>query len=60
MDEITKEAVTRVIVTRADVDMKQIKQEYLKKYGAQLPNKVEDVANGNYRDLLLTLLARGD
>ncbi|KAL2461150.1 Annexin D4 [Abeliophyllum distichum] len=60
VDEIKKEAVTRIIVTRADVDMKQIKEEYNHKYGVSLPNKIEDVANGNYRDFLLTLVARGD
>ncbi|PIN02993.1 Annexin [Handroanthus impetiginosus] len=60
VDEITKEAVTRVIVTRADVDMKEIKEEYHRKYGVNLPKKIEDVANGNYRDFLLTLIARGD
>ncbi|KAI3445113.1 hypothetical protein Pfo_001778 [Paulownia fortunei] len=60
VDEITKEAVTRVIVTRADADMKQIKEEYHQKYGVDLAKKIEDVANGNYRDFLLTLIARGD
>ncbi|KAK6163033.1 hypothetical protein DH2020_002874 [Rehmannia glutinosa] len=60
VDEITKEAVTRVIVTRADADMKQIKEEYHNKYGVNLSKRIEDVANGNYRDFLLTLIARGD
>ncbi|CAK9154074.1 unnamed protein product [Ilex paraguariensis] len=60
VDEITKETVTRVIVTRADADMKQIKEEYHQKYGATLSKKIEDVANGNYREFLLTLVARGD
>ncbi|KAG8391148.1 hypothetical protein BUALT_Bualt01G0157700 [Buddleja alternifolia] len=59
-DEITKDALTRVIPTRADVDMKLIKEEYHKNYGADLPKKIQDVANGNYRDFLLTLIARGD
>ncbi|KAG8391138.1 hypothetical protein BUALT_Bualt01G0156700 [Buddleja alternifolia] len=59
-DEITKDALTRVIPTRADVDMKLIKEEYHKKYGVELPKKIQDVANGSYRDFLLTLIARGD
>ncbi|GFP92446.1 annexin d4 [Phtheirospermum japonicum] len=59
-DEISKEAVTRVIVTRADEDIKQIKEEYNNKYGVNLSKRIEDVANGNYRDFLLTLIARGD
>ncbi|KAL0429189.1 UNVERIFIED_CONTAM: Annexin D4 [Sesamum radiatum] len=57
-DEISKEALSRVIVTRADTDMKQIKEEYHGKYGVSLPKKIEEVANGNYRDFLLTLIAR--
>ncbi|GER27741.1 annexin [Striga asiatica] len=59
-DEISKEGLTRVIVTRADVDLKQIKEEYHNKFGVDLTKKIEDVANGNYRDFLLTLVARGD
>ncbi|KAL3814757.1 hypothetical protein ACJIZ3_016025 [Penstemon smallii] len=59
-DHTSKEGVSRVIVTRADVDIREIKEEYHKKYGLSLSNKIEDVANGNYRDFLLTLLARGD
>ncbi|KAK4414532.1 Annexin D4 [Sesamum alatum] len=57
-DEISKEALSRVIVSRADADMKQIKDEYHGKYGVTLPKKIEEVANGNYRDFLLTLIAR--
>lgn len=60
-DRKTKKALTRVIVTRADTaDMKDIKEEYLKLYGVSLPQKIEDVACGNYKDFLLTLVARGD
>lgn len=59
-DEPSKDAVTRVIVTRADHDMKQIKEEYSENYGHGLANKIEDVANGSYKDFLLTLIARGD
>ena len=58
-DEKVKEGLTRVIVTRADIDMKVIKDEYQKKYGATLVNKIEGMANGNFKDFLLILLARG-
>ncbi|KAK3032731.1 hypothetical protein RJ639_036915 [Escallonia herrerae] len=59
-DETTREALTRVIVTEANnVDMKKIKEEYHQKYGVDLSEKISDVANGNYRDFLLTLVARG-
>ncbi|GFY92196.1 annexin 4 [Actinidia rufa] len=58
-DEKVKGGLTRVIVTRADVDMKVIKEEYRKKNGGTLINKIEGMANGNFKDFLLTLLARG-
>ncbi|KAG6421816.1 hypothetical protein SASPL_118373 [Salvia splendens] len=60
VDELTKEAVSRVIVTRADEDMKQIREEFHRQFGIDLGKKIEDVANGNYRDFLLTLVARSD
>ncbi|KAK7283914.1 hypothetical protein RIF29_13663 [Crotalaria pallida] len=59
VDKNTKKALTRVIVTRADIDMKEIKAEYNILYGAPLPKKVEETAKGNYKDFLLTLIARG-
>ena len=60
-DENTKESLTRVIVTRADEeDMKEIKEEYHKQHGVSLSKKIDDVVNGNFKDFLLTLLARGD
>lgn len=58
-DENTKEGLTRVIVTRADVDMKAINEEYRKQNGVTLTEKVEQMTNGNFKDFLLTLLARG-
>ncbi|KAK9282665.1 hypothetical protein L1049_010885 [Liquidambar formosana] len=60
VDDDMKEALTRVIVTRADVDMKEIREDYHKQYGVSLSKKVEDITNGNYKDFLLTLVARGD
>ena len=59
-DENTKEGLTRVIVTRADVDMKAIKEEYHKQNGITLIEKIEHMANGNFKDFLLTWLARGE
>ena len=58
-DKNTKKALTRVIVTRADEDMKEIKDEYNNLYGVYLSQKLEDTTNGNYKDFLLTLVARG-
>ncbi|CAK7336560.1 unnamed protein product [Dovyalis caffra] len=54
----TKKGLTRVIVTRADVDMKEIKEEYNNLFGVSLSKKIEDKANGNYKDFLLTLITR--
>ena len=59
-DEIAKEALTRVIVTRAEVDMKLIKEDYNKKYGVNLREKIEEIAKGNYRDFLLQLTVMAD
>jgi len=59
VEKNTKKVLTRVIVTRADTDMKEIKDEYHNQYGVSLSNKIEDTAHGNYKDFLLTLIARG-
>ncbi|KAF3448777.1 hypothetical protein FNV43_RR09490 [Rhamnella rubrinervis] len=56
----TKKGLTRVVVTRADVDMKLIKEEFHNLFGDSLSKKIEDTAHGNYKDFLLTLIARRD
>ncbi|KAK4379072.1 hypothetical protein RND71_000934 [Anisodus tanguticus] len=61
VDETAKDSVTRVIVTRADDDdMKLIKEEFHSKYGTTLAAKIEEVANGSYKDFLLTIIAKSD
>lgn len=61
MEESAKDSVTRVIVTRADEnDMKLIKEEFQSKYGSTLAAKIQQVANGSYRDFLLTIIAKSD
>ncbi|KAG9443692.1 hypothetical protein H6P81_015032 [Aristolochia fimbriata] len=57
-DETAKKALSRVVVTRADVDMKEIKEEFGKLYGISLEAKVAQVTSGNYKDFLLALIAR--
>ncbi|KAH7536645.1 hypothetical protein FEM48_Zijuj03G0006500 [Ziziphus jujuba var. spinosa] len=59
-DKSTSKGLTRVVVTRADTDMKLIKEEFHSEYGVSLSKKIEDSAHGNYKDFLLTLIARGD
>ncbi|CAI9102842.1 OLC1v1001190C1 [Oldenlandia corymbosa var. corymbosa] len=53
-----KESLTRVIVTRADADLKVIKEVYKERCGVSLPDKIEEIANGNFKNFLLTLIAR--
>ncbi|XP_059312231.1 annexin D4-like [Lycium ferocissimum] len=61
VDESAKDSVTRVIVTRADDDdMKLIKEEFHSKCGTTLAAKIEEVANGSYKDFLLTIIAKAD
>ncbi|PON98810.1 Annexin [Trema orientale] len=57
-DKKVKKALTRVIITRADTDIKQIRDEFQNQYGVALTKKIEDTANGNYKDFLLTLVAK--
>ncbi|XP_043699351.1 annexin D4-like [Telopea speciosissima] len=59
-DEKTKVALSRVIVTRADYDMKEIKEEYHKENGFSLSQKINETTHGNYKDFLLNLIERGD
>lgn len=46
----------RVIVTRAEVDMQYIKQEYHKKYSKTLNDAVQSETSGHYKNFLLALL----
>ncbi|KAK4423346.1 Annexin D5 [Sesamum alatum] len=48
--------LTRVIVTRAEIDMQYIKAEYHKKYGKSLEDAVKSETSGHYRTFLLGLL----
>ncbi|WCJ39041.1 annexin 4 [Euphorbia peplus] len=55
-DHDAKNALTRVIITQADEDLKEIKKEYNSFYGISLSRKIESVAKGNYKDFLLALI----
>ncbi|KAE9467263.1 hypothetical protein C3L33_00826, partial [Rhododendron williamsianum] len=50
------ETLTRIIVSRAEVDIEKIKEEYLKKYGKSLSDDVHSETSGQYRAFLLSLL----
>ncbi|KAL9247775.1 hypothetical protein vseg_021170 [Gypsophila vaccaria] len=57
-NEFTQEALTRVVVSQADVNMVQIKAEYHKKFGVQLSQDIEENVLGNFKDFLLALIDR--
>lgn len=59
-DDTARAAVNRMIVTQAEDNMKQIKEDYHSKYGVTLAERIEEVANGGYKDFLLTLVAKTD
>ncbi|KAI4357441.1 hypothetical protein L6164_001389 [Bauhinia variegata] len=46
----------RVIVTRAEVDMVQIKAAYYSRYGRRLKTDVKSDTSGHYKDFLVALL----
>ncbi|KAG5536642.1 hypothetical protein RHGRI_024161 [Rhododendron griersonianum] len=50
------ETLTRIIVSRAEVEIEKIKEEYLKKYGKSLSDDVHSETSGQYRAFLLSLL----
>lgn len=54
-----KSALGRVIVSRAEIDLKEIQEVYQKKYGMKLHEAIlESIPEGNYRDFLAALVAR--
>ncbi|XP_071724178.1 annexin D5 [Rutidosis leptorrhynchoides] len=46
----------RVVVTRVELDMQEIKAEYKSKYGKTLNDAVHSETSGSYRNFLLSLL----
>ncbi|MBA0664998.1 hypothetical protein Goklo_004925 [Gossypium klotzschianum] len=55
-----EDALTRVIVTRAEKDLKDIKELYHKRNSVPLDQAVAKDTTGDYKALLLTLLGRED
>lgn len=51
-----KDMLTRVIVSRAEVDMKQVKEEYKARYKRAVTLDVAGDTSFGYRDMLLGLL----
>ncbi|KAJ0988609.1 hypothetical protein J5N97_006965 [Dioscorea zingiberensis] len=53
-------ALTRVITTRAEVDLKVIKEQYYKRNSVQLEHAIAKDTRGDYEDFLLALLGGPD
>uniref|UniRef100_A0ACD5X237 Uncharacterized protein n=1 Tax=Avena sativa TaxID=4498 RepID=A0ACD5X237_AVESA len=57
-DKQAKAALTRVVVSRSDADMEEIKEAYLKQHGAKLVDAVAKNTHGHYRDALLAMIGK--
>lgn len=55
-----EDALTRVIVTRAERDLKDIKELYYKKNSVHLEHAVAKETSGDYKAFLVTLLGQQD
>ncbi|CAA2983478.1 annexin D2-like [Olea europaea subsp. europaea] len=53
-------ALTRVVVTRAEVDMQRIKEEYHKRNSVPLDRAIAVDTSGDYEKMLLALIGHGD
>lgn len=51
-----EKTLTRVIVTRAEVDLQFIKSEYMKTNGKSLYEAVRSETSGHFRSFLLALI----
>ncbi|KAI4350333.1 hypothetical protein L6164_004799 [Bauhinia variegata] len=55
----SEETLARVLVSRAEVDMDEIKRVFKEKYGKELPHVIrESISSGDYRDFMLALATR--
>ncbi|XXG51260.1 hypothetical protein AAC387_Pa02g5075 [Persea americana] len=48
--------LTRIVVSRTEIDMQHIKAEYRKKYGKTLGDAIHSETSGQYRSFLLSLV----
>ncbi|PWZ11915.1 Annexin D3 [Zea mays] len=53
-----EESLTRVIVSRAEIDMKKVKDEYKVRYRTTVTSDVNGDTSGYYNSILLTLVGR--
>ncbi|XP_070690060.1 annexin A1a [Pempheris klunzingeri] len=50
-----KNILTRIMVSRSEIDMKRIKEEYKKNYGKTLAQEILDDTKGDYERILIAL-----
>ena len=55
-----EEALTRAIVSRAEIDMKKIKEEYKVRFKTTVTEDVVGDTSGYYMDILLALIGSED
>ncbi|RRT76422.1 hypothetical protein B296_00023323 [Ensete ventricosum] len=55
-----EDSLTRAVVSRAEIDMKKVKEEYKKRYNTTLIYDVVDDTSGDYMRFLLTLIGPAD
>jgi len=53
-------ALTRVVATRAEVDMERIKEEYYRRNSIPLDRAITKETSGDYEKMLVTLIGHGD
>ncbi|KAK4264909.1 hypothetical protein QN277_026026 [Acacia crassicarpa] len=53
-------ALTRVVVTRAEVDMERIKEDYQRRNSVPLDQAISNDTSGDYEKMLLALIGHGD
>ncbi|KAK7853770.1 annexin D2 [Quercus suber] len=53
-------ALTRVVTTRAEVDMQRIKEEYHRRNSVPLERAIDSDTSGDYEKMLLALIGHGD
>ena len=53
-------ALTRVVTTRAEVDMERIKEEYHRRNSVTLERDIAGDTSGDYERMLLALIGHGD
>ncbi|XP_069782860.1 annexin A3-like isoform X2 [Narcine bancroftii] len=53
-------ALSRILVSRSEIDLLDIQDEYMKAYGKSLYSTIEDETSGDYRTTLLNICEKGN